>query len=617
MPDSYGMARKRLVCLENKGPKVIDVINEAVRDYVEKGYVHKLSQAELAENHKRVWYLPLFTVVHPKKPEKLRTVFDAAAKVKGVSLNSMLHNGPDLVPSIVDILRRFRENRIAITGDIKEMYHQVLVNEEDKHAQRFLWRNGETNRDPDTYVMDVLTFGSRSSPCSAQYVKNLNATNFEKDYPRAALSIKKNTYVDDLMDGEKSVKETIQLIQDTRFVHLQGGFEIRNFKSNSEEVLKAIGAIGESTSNENVRVDDGTNIERVLGMFWDTKSDCFTFLLKYTKVTADVLAGKSLPTKRELLKLLMSIFDPLGLLSYYLVHVKILLQNVWRSKVGWDDILPEELKPKWYRWIEILPQVEKLKIPRWYFPERSETEDKMELHVFVDAGDQAFSSVAYLRFAANSGYVCSLVGSKARVAPLKYLSINRKELMAALLGTRLSNSIREGLSTKIHRRVIWSDSSTVLIWLNSEHQKYSQFVAHRVGEILETSELSEWKYVPSGQNVADEATKWTKTPTFVHTDRWFTGPEFLQKPESDWPQPPKLIVPNGTTEEMKLSCSHSALIMPSIVNPENFSKWERAVRAVAFAIRWGKKLLAKVRKLHFPRNCYFVKLNGKDSPRKW
>lgn len=566
MPDSYGMAKKRLICLENKGQKVVDIINEAINDYTEKGYVHKLSPAELEKNYKRIWYLPIFTVANPKKPEKLRTVFDAAARVKRVSLNSTLHNGPDLVPSIVDILRRFRENEIAVTGDIKEMYHQVMVNEEDKHAQRFLWRNGEANREPDIYVMDVLTFGSRSSPCSAQFVKNLNASEFASEYPKAATSISKNTYVDDLMDGEKSVKEAIQLIQDVKFVHLQGGFEIRNFKSNSEEVLEAV---GESIDYENVQMKDGTNIERVLGMFWDTRSDSFTFSLKFTKVTADVMEGKRLPTKRELLKLLMSIFDPLGLLSYYLIHLRVLLQNVWRTKTGWDETLPENLEPRWNQWIKILPNVEQLKIPRWYSREMSPTENEVELHVFVDAGDQAFSAVAYLRFKSSSGYVCALVGSKARVTPLKYLSTTRKELMAAVLGTRLSNSIRKGLSSRIRRRVIWSDSSTVLIWLQSEHQKYSQFVGHRVGEILETTELSEWKYVPSKLNVADEATKWSKKPTFVHTDRWFTGPEFLQTSESEWPKPPKTIIPNGTSEEMKLSCSHSKFILPSMVISQN------------------------------------------------
>lgn len=69
LPYSYGVAKKRLECLERKGSKVIEVINESMKDYIDKGYVHKLSPAELSEHHERIWYLPVFTVINPKKPE--------------------------------------------------------------------------------------------------------------------------------------------------------------------------------------------------------------------------------------------------------------------------------------------------------------------------------------------------------------------------------------------------------------------------------------------------------------------------------------------------------------------------------------------------------------------
>lgn len=174
LPDSYPMAMKRLSCLENKGPKFIETIDESIRDYIKKGYVSKLSEAEAAITNNRTWYLPVFTIVHPKKTEKLRTVFDAAARVKGVSLNSVLFTGPDLLVSIVDILRRFREHRIGINGDIAEMYHQIMINEEDRNSQRFIWRNG--NGKPDVYVMNVMTFGATCSPSLAQFIKSLNAT---------------------------------------------------------------------------------------------------------------------------------------------------------------------------------------------------------------------------------------------------------------------------------------------------------------------------------------------------------------------------------------------------------------------------------------------------------
>lgn len=141
----------------------------------------------------------------------------------------------------------------------------MTVAKEDRDAQRFLWRNGEKDKEPDEYAVNVLTFGATCSPSTAQFVKNLNAMEFNKEYPRAVESIIKNHYIDDLMDGEDSVEGVVKLVNDVKFVHSKGGFEIRNFKSNSVEVLKAIGE--PVNENVNVSMDDGSNTERVLGMF--------------------------------------------------------------------------------------------------------------------------------------------------------------------------------------------------------------------------------------------------------------------------------------------------------------------------------------------------------------
>lgn len=203
------MARKRMVCLENKGTEVVKLITEIIEDYIAKGYASKLSLAELEKKHARTFYLPIFTVTNPKKPSKIRPVFDAAATVQGVSLNSALMTGPDLLSPLVDVLRRFREHQIAVTGDIREMYHQVLVNAEDRHSQRFLWRNGDKDREPDVYQFNVMTFGSKCSPSSAQFVKNSNAVDYEIEFPRASTSIIDNHYVDDMLDGTRTVQESL------------------------------------------------------------------------------------------------------------------------------------------------------------------------------------------------------------------------------------------------------------------------------------------------------------------------------------------------------------------------------------------------------------------------
>lgn len=118
------------------------------------------------------------------KPNKVRMVWDAAAKVNGISLNDMLLKGPDQLQLLPKVLYGFRRGRFALCADIRELFHQVRIVKEDQQSQRFLWRDGDRERKPDVYVMEVRTFGATCSPSSAQYVKNLNATQHIEQFPR-------------------------------------------------------------------------------------------------------------------------------------------------------------------------------------------------------------------------------------------------------------------------------------------------------------------------------------------------------------------------------------------------------------------------------------------------
>ena len=109
------MALKRYACLKQKmlkDPILADAVKEKMKEYMAKGYIWHLSNEEMSKKHANDWYLPIFPVTNPNKPGKIRMVFrcfDAAAKVNGVSLNSLLLAGPDLLAGLLAVLLKFRK----------------------------------------------------------------------------------------------------------------------------------------------------------------------------------------------------------------------------------------------------------------------------------------------------------------------------------------------------------------------------------------------------------------------------------------------------------------------------------------------------------------------------
>ncbi|XP_055633296.1 uncharacterized protein LOC129773676 [Toxorhynchites rutilus septentrionalis] len=583
-PESWQMAERRLQCLERRlsaNPELYENVRKQITEYEIKGYAHKATEEELrTADLRRVWYLPLGVVMNTKKPDKVRIVWDAAAKVDNVSFNSMMLKGPDLLSSLIGVIFRYRQRQIAVNGDIKEMFHQIRILENDCQSQRFLWRS-DRSLPIDIYIMNVATFGSTCSPCSSQYVKNLNAQEYEKQYPRASYAIQRNHYVDDYLDSFDSISEAIEVAKEVKLVHAKAGFEMRKWLSNSTEVTEKVGGIVTEfcksfTSNES---------ERVLGLVWYPEEDVFRFSLLIREDLVTIIEGNVIPTKREALRLVMSLFDPLGLITMITVHGKVIIQDIWRSGIGWDEKLSSELFCRWKCWTKVLTNLEEIKIPRCYFPHYDQhSYNTLELHTFVDASESAYACVAYFRIVQNGVVRCALVSSRSKVAPLRSTSIPRLELQAAVIGVRLARSIAKEHTINITRRIFWTDSSTVLSWIHSDHRRYKQYVAFRISEILSESSVTEWKWVPTRKNVADEATKWNKNNFYSPSSRWFTAPEFLYEAEENWPRQHPLQT--QTTEEIKVIHHHRESTGNCMITFERFSKYERLVRSVAYIHRF-------------------------------
>ncbi|XP_004529993.1 uncharacterized protein LOC101456524 [Ceratitis capitata] len=280
----------------------------------------------------------------------------------------------------------------------------------------------------------------------------------------------------------------------------------------------------------------------------------------------------------------MSIFDPLGFLCHLTITGKLILREIWKLSIGLDEPVPSNINDLWSNFRRQFLKVIECTVPRHYF--RLGEKKSLQLHIFVDASEDAFGDVAFWRAKSPDKTVqVSIVYARSRSAPLKTLIIPRLELQAAVLGSRMMTTIIEEHTLLVDRCVLWSDSRTVLKWIASEHRRYKPFVAHRVAEILSVSKPSDWRWVPTRENVADEATRIKNCVNLNPSSRWFMGPDFLYQSEHIWPTDDTPVVNADETEELRPKYAF-LIARSSIFEFNRFSSFLKLGRVVAWVLRY-------------------------------
>ena len=156
-----------------RDPERAAIYSAEINKLMDSGYVKKLQPREV-EQSTEAWYLPHHLVCHNNKS---RLVFNCSFPHQNVSLNEQLLPGPTLGPSLVGVLIRFRQHQIAVSGDIRAMFHQIRLLPEDRSLLRFIWRDMRCEESPVVYEWQVLPFGTTSSPCCAIFALQQHARN--------------------------------------------------------------------------------------------------------------------------------------------------------------------------------------------------------------------------------------------------------------------------------------------------------------------------------------------------------------------------------------------------------------------------------------------------------
>ena len=538
----------------------------------------------------REWYLPHHPVVHPHKPGKVRRVLNGAAKFHGQSLNSGLLAGPDLLQSLIHILFRFRQYPFAVSADIEGMFLQVGVIPRDRPSLRFLWREHPA---AEVAVFEYVRhiFGSKDSPTCANYALKRTATDNQANFPDAARSVHNNFYMDDYLESSPTAIEASNKAKDLVKMLALGGFKLTKFVSNVPSIPIEVDPNSDTRITEEKEIPTAEKFSHVLGMKWNHSTDTLV-VSRGTSPNTDRNV-----TQRVVLSLVSAVYDPIGLVAPFTIKARLLLKDIWRlSGQQWDDNLPDEIVTKFLEWSRELSTLNEITIPRSYF---CQTVEMIELHVFGDSSQDAFSAVAFLRgkLINDHGVVTQLafVFGKARVAPMKALTVPKLELQAALLAARLRAEVLSAMSLKIGRTFMWSDSSTVLQWLTSL-EKQPTFVANRVCEILDLTTVDEWHYVPTAHNPADAGTRGMSATDLLNSC-WLTGPDFLKT--SDFPfKPPeefrqKIKLNNGAhstkvNETKEHQCTTITATVTEITTTfkwQKYSSYEKVLRIVAYMLR--------------------------------
>ncbi|KAL7880314.1 hypothetical protein SRHO_G00025680 [Serrasalmus rhombeus] len=543
-----------------------------INKLVQAGYISKLQPDQVQESEEQ-WYLPHHLVHHNSKP---RLVFNCSFRHQGISLNEQLLPGPVLGPSLLGVLLRFRQHCIAVSGDIRGMFHQVRLKAEDRPFLRFVWRDMRCEDPPDVYQWEVLPFGTTSSPCCAIFALQQHTHNHQGSYSGTLQSVQQCFYVDNYLESFPTIAAAKERVDKLRNLLLEGGFDLRQWASNQPTVIAHLPTEAKSLTTEQwLGRNQAGPMEPTLGLRWNCTADTLGY--QHRPIEHSTL------TMRRAYQVLASQYDPLGFIVPFTTRAKVLIQQLWSKQKEWDDPdLPPVLKEAWENWENELQQLGAVSIPRCYSTDATK-EDGLEydLHVFCDASEKAYGAVAYLAVHGGETIHTSFVMARSRVAPKRQQSIPRLELCAALAGAQLARLVHAEVTLTIRQTVLWSDSMTVLEWLQSDSCRFKVFVGTRVSEIQELTDRNAWRYVDTHNNPADDITRGKPLLTLVQPSRWSQGPSFLKQSMEHWPKKPESATPESLTEVKGVTLCCLTVLGRNNVSPDatGFRTWKELVEA--------------------------------------
>ncbi|XP_026467830.1 uncharacterized protein LOC113371416 [Ctenocephalides felis] len=500
---TYDMSRdvedassKQQFCIKTSPLRVI-IDTASDRTYVTESFC-KSAQLEITpiEAHGHVndsaanegYYIPHFAVIKDSSSTPLRIVFDASAKnAEFPSLNANLFSGPKLQSNIITILLNFRFGEIALTANIKQMYRNILICNQDRRFQRILWKFSP--KDPlGIYELNTVTFGITSSPFHALRTIKQLAKDESKNYPLATDIIQNDIYIDDVVTSANTIEIAKQLYVQLSSLFRSARFELAKRASNDRLMYKQFESHHKTQINFSQTISEFDTSVKVLGLRWDPIQDCCKFNINLLHQNW---------TKRHILSTIARIWDPLGFITPVTIKFKMIMKELWLLKLDWDD---SSLVATWLSIYNQLPELINLSISRFV---GTKNYIRCSLYGFADSSEKAYGAVIYIKPCHDNKYY--LLISKSKITPIKVQTLARLELCAAHLLAKLLSFV---ISSNHHSLCIeeiygFTDSMIVLHWLTGPAHRWKTFVANRVTKVHDLLPSAKWYHIPSETNIAD------------------------------------------------------------------------------------------------------------------
>ena len=340
-PGSEIGSLRRLGNLERKlrSQGTIERYDRVIQDQIKAGIVERVSGPVSGS---REFYIPHKLVVRESaETTKPRVVYDASTRAYSgaSSLNECLNPGPPLQNQWWNVLVRSRFHSVAVAGDIKQVFLQVRIREEDRDALRFHWLKDLTSQAAGTLRFTRALFGLTCSPFLLEGVVQHLLESCREKYPEIVREIEKSLYVDDLISGAptQAKAETIKSVSVEIFA--KGTFEMHKWHSNVKELETAC-SVPVSEQETYAKEQLGTSRKEgasLLGLQWNKESDT---------ISVNFPSKSTEPTKPGILSKVAKIYDPLGLVSPITLGGKSLYKSIGNGLLSWKVLLDVEVALK-------------------------------------------------------------------------------------------------------------------------------------------------------------------------------------------------------------------------------------------------------------------------------